>query len=150
MVQVLTHALQTGETYEVESRHRRFDGVCRWFHVRGFPLKDTHGQILQWCVLLTDIEDRKQVEEALRSAERNLDQIINTIPAHIYVLNTEGAVLYVSQAVISIAHEVNQPLSGIITNASTCVRMLDAEPPNVDGARETAAVRSATGAGPPM
>jgi C4-dicarboxylate-specific signal transduction histidine kinase len=37
----------------------------------------------------------------------------------------------------SIAHEVNQPLSGIITNASTCLRMLDAEPPNVDGARET-------------
>ena len=38
----------------------------------------------------------------------------------------------------SIAHEVNQPLSGIITNAGTCVRMLDADPPNVDGARETA------------
>jgi C4-dicarboxylate-specific signal transduction histidine kinase len=38
----------------------------------------------------------------------------------------------------SIAHEVNQPLSGIITNASTCMRMLAADPPNVDGARETA------------
>ena len=38
----------------------------------------------------------------------------------------------------SIAHEVNQPLSGIITNASTCLRMLDADPPDVDGARETA------------
>jgi C4-dicarboxylate-specific signal transduction histidine kinase len=38
----------------------------------------------------------------------------------------------------SIAHEVNQPLSGIITNASTCVRMLDGDPPNIDGARETA------------
>ena len=38
----------------------------------------------------------------------------------------------------SIAHEVNQPLSGIVTNASTCMRMLAADPPNVDGARETA------------
>jgi C4-dicarboxylate-specific signal transduction histidine kinase len=38
----------------------------------------------------------------------------------------------------SIAHEVNQPLSGIITNANTCLRMLAANPPNVDGARETA------------
>jgi len=38
----------------------------------------------------------------------------------------------------SIAHEVNQPLSGIITNASTCLKMLDADFPNVDGARETA------------
>jgi signal transduction histidine kinase len=37
----------------------------------------------------------------------------------------------------SIAHEVNQQLSGIVTNASTCLRMLSADPPNVDGARET-------------
>src|SRR5690606_34082455 len=37
----------------------------------------------------------------------------------------------------SIAHEVNQPLAGIITNASTCMRMLAAQPPNIDGARET-------------
>src|SRR5215212_3026948 len=38
----------------------------------------------------------------------------------------------------SIAHEVNQPLSGIMTNASTCLRMLASETPNVNGARETA------------
>lgn len=38
----------------------------------------------------------------------------------------------------SIAHEVNQPLSGIVTNASTILRMLAADPPNVDGAREAA------------
>ena len=38
----------------------------------------------------------------------------------------------------SIAHEVNQPLSGIVTNAGTCLRMLGADPPNLDGARETA------------
>jgi signal transduction histidine kinase len=38
----------------------------------------------------------------------------------------------------SIAHEVNQPLAGIITNAGTCLRMLGADPPDIDGARETA------------
>ena len=38
----------------------------------------------------------------------------------------------------SIAHEVNQPLSGVITNSSTCLRMLADEPPNIEGARETA------------
>ena len=37
----------------------------------------------------------------------------------------------------SIAHEVNQPLSGIIINASTCLRMLSADPPNIDGALQT-------------
>src|SRR4029077_20857649 len=38
----------------------------------------------------------------------------------------------------AIAHEVNQPLAGIITNASTCRRMLAVDPPDVQGARETA------------
>ena len=38
----------------------------------------------------------------------------------------------------SICHEVNQPLCGISTNASTCLRMLCADPPNIEGARETA------------
>jgi C4-dicarboxylate-specific signal transduction histidine kinase len=37
----------------------------------------------------------------------------------------------------SIAHEVNQPLAGIMTNANTCLRMLGTDPPNIDGARET-------------
>ena len=47
-------------------------------------------------------------------------------------------VMTMGQLTASIAHEVNQPLSGIITNASTCLRMLDADPPNIEGARETA------------
>lgn len=38
----------------------------------------------------------------------------------------------------SIAHEVKQPLSGILTNAGTCLRMLSGDLPNIDGARETA------------
>jgi signal transduction histidine kinase len=44
----------------------------------------------------------------------------------------------IGQLTASIAHEVSQPLSGIITNASTCLRMLKSDPPNVDGAMETA------------
>jgi signal transduction histidine kinase len=47
-------------------------------------------------------------------------------------------VMAMGQLTASIAHEVNQPLSGIVTNASTCLRMLDANPPNIEGARETA------------
>jgi len=75
VIQVLTHALQTGETYEVESRHRRFDGVYRWFHVRGFPLKNTDGTILRWCVLLTDIDDRKRAEAQLSGEKRLLEMV---------------------------------------------------------------------------
>jgi signal transduction histidine kinase len=75
VIEVLTRALETGETYEVESRHRRFDGVYRWFHVRGFPLKDIDGSILRWCVLLTDIDDRKQAEAQLAGEKRLLEMV---------------------------------------------------------------------------
>jgi len=62
-------AIQTGQPYDVKQRLRRFDGVYRWFEVRGFPLRGPDGRILNWCVLLTDIDDRQRAEEALRASE---------------------------------------------------------------------------------
>ena len=53
---------------------RRFDGVYRWFEVRGFPLRGPDGRILNWCVLLTDIDDQQRAEEALRRSEAHLSQ----------------------------------------------------------------------------
>ena len=38
----------------------------------------------------------------------------------------------------SIAKELNECLCAIVINSSTCLRMLSADPPNVEGARETA------------
>src|SRR6476661_9751491 len=92
--------IETGHIYEVEHRCRRADGVYRWFQVRGLPVRNAEGTITAWYLLLTDIEDRKRAEAALRASERNLSLIINTIPTHIYVLNTEGSVQYVNQAVM--------------------------------------------------
>src|SRR6185369_6087741 len=40
VVAAWTEAVATGHPYEIESRHRRADGVYRWFHVCGFPLRD--------------------------------------------------------------------------------------------------------------
>jgi PAS domain S-box-containing protein len=80
VIEVLTHALETGQTYEVESRHRRFDGIYRWFHVRGFPLKDTEARILRWCVLLTDIDDRKRAEAQLAGEKRLLEMVAAGCP----------------------------------------------------------------------
>jgi PAS domain S-box-containing protein len=109
---------------EAEARLRRFDGSYRWFLCRNIPLRDESGAVIKWFGVNIDIEDRKRADEELRIAQAKLSQI--------------GRILTMSQLTASIAHEVNQPLSGIITNASTCLRMLAANPPNVDGALETA------------
>ena len=71
-----------------------------------------------------DVTQRRLSEEALGKPGRSSP--------------TVARVTSLGALTASIAHEVNQPLSGIITNASTCLRMLAADPPNVDGARETA------------
>ena len=93
-------ALQTGHPYNVESRHRRADGIYRWFNVLGLPLRDEKGNILHWFHLLVDIDDRKRAEEALRSAELNLSLTINTIPTFIQVSRADGSVLSVNQTVL--------------------------------------------------
>jgi PAS domain S-box-containing protein len=71
-----------------------------------------------------DVTAGKLAQEALNQAGAEL--------AHVSRVTALGALT------ASIAHEVNQPLSGIVTNAGTCLRMLDASPPDIDGARETA------------
>jgi len=78
-----------------------------------------------------EIIDRMRLDEARRQAEQARDKTQLEL-ARVSRLTS------MSVLAASVAHEVNQPLSGIITNASTCMRMLDADPPNVDGARETA------------
>jgi C4-dicarboxylate-specific signal transduction histidine kinase len=79
---------------------------------------------MEYIGAIQDVTARRLSEQAVERARSDL--------AHVARMATLGALT------ASIAHEVNQPLSGIITNAGTCLRMLDASPPDVDGARETA------------
>ncbi len=94
-------------------------------HVRGIAhvIEQIEGRPM-FVGALQDVTERMVAEEALNRARSEL--------AHVARITTLSALT------ASIAHEVNQPLSGIITNASTCLRMLDTDPPNVEGARETA------------
>jgi predicted ATPase/signal transduction histidine kinase len=70
----------------------------------------------------------------LTERERAKDEL-NVVAAELARMSRVTAL---SALTASIAHEVNQPLSGIVTNASTCLRMLNATSPDLAGARETA------------
>jgi PAS domain S-box-containing protein len=65
-------SLASGEPIEIETRFRRADGQYRWFLARAVPLRDDQSNILNWYEVLTDIEDRKQAEMALRDSEQAL------------------------------------------------------------------------------
>ncbi|HWC35672.1 MAG TPA: EAL domain-containing protein [Mycobacteriales bacterium] len=64
------YAMSTGTDYLLEYRIRRHDGVFRWHAFRVTPLRNAVGEIEMWIGTATDIEDEKQVELALRRAER--------------------------------------------------------------------------------
>jgi PAS domain S-box-containing protein len=68
VVQILARSITSGNPYDFETRIRRFDGVYRWFQVRGLPVRDADGRILRWCSLLTDIDERKRATGAIRPA----------------------------------------------------------------------------------
>jgi PAS domain S-box-containing protein len=98
-------------------------GVLKHVRTTAHIVEDAAGRPM-FVGAVQDVTESKIAEEALDRARAEL--------AHV------ARVASLSTLTASIAHEVNQPLSGIITNASTCLRMLDADPPNIDGARETA------------
>jgi formate hydrogenlyase transcriptional activator len=84
-------ALASGAAFELEMRVHKSDGSYRWFLARFNPLRDEQGQIMRWYVAATDIEDRKQAEDRLRSENVVLredfdkasmfEEIVGTSPA---------------------------------------------------------------------
>jgi PAS domain S-box-containing protein len=115
-------ARATGSDFELHHRLLMPDNSIKYLSVVAQATRDHDGQ-LEYIAAVQDVTERRLSEEAIDKARSEL--------AHVTRVMSLGALT------ASIAHEVNQPLSGIITNASTCLRMLDADPPNVDGARET-------------
>ena len=252
-LQAFERSFAAGDPVDYEAvRVRRFDGVYRWFNIRGLPLRDRQGQIVRWYFLLTEIDDRKRAEDELRRSEARHRVVVETASDAVVSIDESGTIILanpatkrifgyepedligkpltvlmpgamgklheagfkryletgtrqlnwqgtemtarrasgeefpaevsfgemitdqrrvftgfirdisgkkraeeelhntqaelarimrvmtVGQLTASIAHEVSQPLSGIILNANTCLRMLKSDPPNINGARETA------------
>ena len=94
VIEARKKSIETGDIYDIEHRCRRADGVYRWFQVRGLPVRNAEGTITAWYLLLTDIDDLKKAEEAVRSSERKLSQTIDTIPTFISVSRADGTPLY--------------------------------------------------------
>ncbi|QCB54537.1 PAS domain S-box protein [Sphingopyxis sp. PAMC25046] len=115
------HSLKTGASYALTHRQRRFDGVYRWVETRIAAMRGEDGEIVQWNGVCLDIEEQVRAQEELRQVQDKLGRA------------AQAASL--AELSASIAHEVNQPLAAIMTNAQACERWLVAEPPNLERAR---------------
>jgi PAS domain S-box-containing protein len=123
-IRIWLQNIQTGEPHQVTYRLRRADGEYRWFDVRGEPLRDNDGRVVQWYGICIDVEERRRTEDALRSTQERL--------------SVASQVATVGELSASIAHEVNQPLTAVVSNGNACLRWLSAQPPNLAKAVEAA------------
>src|SRR6202040_3221102 len=73
--------------------------------------------------LRRQMEERRRAEDALRTAQAELARVTR--------------VTAMGELAASIAHEVTQPLTGIVTNGNACLHWLASAPPNVEKARTT-------------
>jgi PAS domain S-box-containing protein len=115
-------ALRERGEWEGELTHITREGTAIVVTSRQSLRRDERGAAAAILEINRDITERKRAEEALRKARTEL--------AHVTRVMTMG------ELTASIAHEINQPLSGIVTNASACRRWLAGATPNLDEARD--------------
>lgn len=97
LLQAVRNAVTTGEPYSMKYRMRRADGVYRWVDGRAEPLRDEGGKILQWYAISIDIDDEVRALEALRDRERELSQLVDALPVHIWSWTPAGELAYVNK-----------------------------------------------------
>jgi PAS domain S-box-containing protein len=130
--QAIDRAVSERSEYEVEYRIILPTGAVRHLHSVGHPVLDSSGNLVQFVGSSTDITERRQAEEALRQTQADLARI--------------SRVTTMGELTASLAHEVNQPIAAAVTDASTCLRWLNRNHPDLEEAREAASrvVKDAT------
>jgi len=124
VVSTWRRSVDTGESYSDTYRFRRADGIFRRVRSSGEPLRAADGKTISWYGITTDIEDGERLEESLRDAQARLAEAVRRST--------------VRELSASIAHEINQPLTAIVSAGEACLHWLDAAPPNIERARRSA------------
>ena len=122
--QTIDTAICEGRDFQMDSRIVLPNGSVKHVHTVGHPVFNESGELTEFIGVVMDTTERKRSEEALRAAQAELARVARA--------TTMG------ELTASIAHEVNQPLAAVVTNADACLRWLAAETPDLDEARAAA------------
>jgi PAS domain-containing protein len=86
--------LRMGRAGEMSFRVRNAEGGYRWFLSRAEPLRASDGNLLYWIGVNLEIDVAKQAEDALRKSEKELREVVDTIPALIHTARPDGYIDY--------------------------------------------------------
>jgi PAS domain S-box-containing protein len=120
--EVFYKAIIERRDFERDLRILRPDGTTRYVHSLAQPVFDDAGNLTEYVGTIVDNTERKRAEEALQKAQAELARITR--------------VATVGELTASIAHEINQPLTAVVSHASACRRWLGHEAPDLDEARK--------------
>jgi PAS domain S-box-containing protein len=120
--QVWRAALAAGEDFDV--RMLGADDAYRWFLIRSTPQHAPDGKVTHWYGIHIDIEQKYRAQQGLTVAQDELSRLSRT--------------LSLGELAVSIAHELNQPLTAVVTHAYACREWLRSDPPNLKKAADTA------------
>jgi len=103
--ELVSKGIARGESIEMEARMRRHDGEYRWFRYQLRPLRNEDGSIARWCGTRVDIDDQKRATEeaqrenaALRKNFNQLQQVIDSVPLHMFIIYPDGSAAQSNQA----------------------------------------------------
>jgi PAS domain S-box-containing protein len=116
-----TQAFDRREAFRMEYRFRRHDGESRWVLDIGVPRSNPDGSFAGYIGSCIDVTERRRAEELLRHAQEDLARVTRVVA--------------MGELAATIAHEVNQPLAAIITNANFSLRQLESTSPKGDELR---------------
>ena len=119
MIDAWSHALTDRLPYEIEHRMRRADGVYRWFHVRGVPLRDEEGRVARWYVLMTDIDERKASEARLQSSLQEIERLKDRLQNENRALREEVDQASMFEEVVGSSPAMRTVISNIMKVAPT-------------------------------
>ena len=128
---ILDQTTREGTSLDFEHRLLMPDGSVKHVHIVGHALNDgPHSR--EFVGAVTDVTEHHQAKAALEQA---LSELKKSEEARIELARV-ARMTTMGELAASIAHEVNQPLTAVVTNANACLRWLDRAAPNLDEARQ--------------
>jgi PAS domain S-box-containing protein len=114
---------QDGKDWEIERRLMMSDGSVKHVRTVAHAVKDAFGG-LEFFGAVMDVTAARKAEDELQETRAELARVTR--------------VTTLGELTASIAHEVNQPLAGVVSSGNACLRWLASQPPNIEKARQSA------------